>query len=208
MDAPPSGCNPLNLSGIARGMNYLHSLKTPTVHGDFTPSDVIIPSNNLSQPKIGNYGLWDFKKFFVQNTSPDQAWSPVLTNQWQAPEMLLSRERPTLFSDAWSLAATLLQWLTEQPGPWDLDELCTRYGMRRNRMMAALMQAMENGEQPSVLAYVAEYETEDHGLDVIRSALDYDPHLRPPVHKMEAELVALSRTPTWTNLAYQKYYGQ
>ena len=69
----------------------------------------------------------------------------MLTNPWQPPEMLIGRERPSMFSDSWSLAATLLQWLTEQPGgPWDLDELCTRYGMRRNRMMAALMQAMEN----------------------------------------------------------------
>ena len=67
-----------------------------------------------------------------------------MTNPWQPPEMLIGRERPTMFGDSWSLAATLLQWLTEQPGPWDLDELCTRYGMRRNRMMAALMQAMEN----------------------------------------------------------------
>ena len=46
--------------------------------------------------------------------------------------------------------------------------------MRRNRMMAALMQAMENSEPPSVLAYVAEYETDNHGLDVIRAALNYE----------------------------------
>ena len=63
-------------------------------------------------------------------------------------------------------------------------------------------------EPPSVLTYVAEFETDTHGLDVLRSALSYDVTSRPPVHKMEAELVALSRTPTWTNIAYQKYYGQ
>jgi len=195
--------------GVARGINYLHCLKNPVVHGDLVPSDVIIPSNQLTQPKIRNFGLWDFKKFFVDNTFPDQSWSPVLTNPWQAPELLIGRgERPSFFSDAWSLAATLLQWLTEQPGPWDLDQLCTRYGMRRNRMMAALMQAMEDGQQPSVLDHVAEYETQEHGLTVIRSALNYEPTSRPPVHKMESELVALSRTPTWTNIAYQRYYGQ
>ena len=58
-----------------------------------------------------------------------------------------------MFSDSWSLAATLLQWLTEQPGPWDLDDLCTRYGMRRNRMMAALMQAMENEGESALNPY-------------------------------------------------------
>ena len=59
----------LNL-GIARGMSYLHSLRTPTIHGDFKPSDVLIPANDLLTPKIANFGLWDFKKYFAENTLP------------------------------------------------------------------------------------------------------------------------------------------
>ena len=62
-----------------------------------------------------------------------------MTNQWQAPEILLGQERPTIFSDIWSVAATLLQWLTEQSSPWNMQDLCTRYKMRHNREMAALM---------------------------------------------------------------------
>ena len=34
------------------------------------------------------------------------------------------------------------------------------------------------------------------------------PTERPPVRKIEEELERASRTPTWTNLAYQKYYGK
>ena len=51
-------------------MSYLHSLRTPTIHGDFKPSDVLIPANDLLTPKIANFGLWDFKKYFVENTLP------------------------------------------------------------------------------------------------------------------------------------------
>ena len=58
------------ITGIARGMSYLHSLRTPTIHGDFKPSDVLIPANDLLTPKIANFGLWDFKKYFVENTLP------------------------------------------------------------------------------------------------------------------------------------------
>ena len=57
-------------TGIARGMSYLHSLRTPTIHGDFKPSDVLIPATDLLTPKIANFGLWDFKKYFVENTLP------------------------------------------------------------------------------------------------------------------------------------------
>ena len=51
-------------------MSYLHSLRTPTIHGDFKPSDVLIPATDLLTPKIANFGLWDFKKYFVENTLP------------------------------------------------------------------------------------------------------------------------------------------
>ena len=88
--------------------------------------------------------------------------------------MLIGRERPTMFGDSWSLAATLLQWLTEQPGPWDLDELCTRYGMRRNRMMAALMQAMENEGMPPGLLLFTRKMTIKHKMCFGESTLSLD----------------------------------
>ena len=72
----------------------------------------------------------------------DQAIPPIMTNRWQAPEVLLGQERPTMFADIWSVAATLLQWLTEQSSPWNMQDLCTRYRMRHNREIAALMKVM------------------------------------------------------------------
>ena len=36
----------------------------------------------------------------------------------------------------------------------------------------------------------------------------FQPTQRPPVRKIEQELETAARTPTWTNLAYQKYYGK
>ena len=45
---------------------------------------------------------------------------------------LILGERPTLFSDIWSLSAVLLQWLLESP-PWDFQDLCARYQYRENK---------------------------------------------------------------------------
>ena len=50
-------------------MAHLHNLRNPILHGDFKVSDVIIPAKTL-EPKITNFGLWDFKKFFIENTLP------------------------------------------------------------------------------------------------------------------------------------------
>ncbi len=50
-------------------MAHLHNLRNPILHGDFKVSDVLIPAKTL-EPKISNFGLWDFKKFFIENTLP------------------------------------------------------------------------------------------------------------------------------------------
>ena len=108
-------------------------------------------------------------------------------------------------------------------------------------ILRLLFQAMENQEEPSVLTLLTDFDTENHGLNVMRIALNYrvraitqippynytfiymhitytytymfllyhsQPTERPPVRKIEEELEIASRTPTWTNLAYQKYYGK
>ena len=59
------------LLGIAKGIAHLHNLRNPILHGDFKVSDVLIPAKTL-EPKIANFGLWDFKKFFIENTLPGQ----------------------------------------------------------------------------------------------------------------------------------------
>ena len=83
--------------------------------------------------------MWDFKNFFIRNTLPEGDF----LNPCQAPEVMVGGERPTLFSDAWSLGAVLLQWMLERP-PWDLQYLCQQYQYRHDRQASALHDAMDN----------------------------------------------------------------
>ena len=70
------------------GMAYLHNSKNSFLHGDFKPSDVMVPAKTL-QPKITNFGLWDFKNFFIQTTQPDYEYTQI-TNGFQAPEVFIA----------------------------------------------------------------------------------------------------------------------
>ena len=135
-------------------MSYLHNNKgVPFLHGNFKPSDVLVPAKTL-QPKITNFALWDFKNFFIDNAQPELDHIQLL-NPCQAPEVLgiyisilawfktilispfvVGGERPTLFSDIWSLASVILQWLLEAP-TWDFQELCSRYKYRENKHVSA-----------------------------------------------------------------------
>ena len=122
-----------------KGLSYLHNLRTPIVHGDFKPSDILVPANTKN-PRITNFGLWDFKNFFIENTMSEDA---VFLNPHQAPEVLIGRERPTLCSDVWSLGCIILQWMLER-APWDLTQLCEQYQYRHDRQATALYDAMDN----------------------------------------------------------------
>lgn len=182
--------------GIAKGMSYLHNLRNPLVHGDFKPSDVLVTANTKT-PKITNFGLWDFKTFFIENTMSEDV---VFLNPHQAPEVLIGRERPTLCSDAWSLGAVLLQWMLER-APWDLHHLCDQYQYRHDKQASALYDAMDNREEPTVSQYLS-----DETLMFLRPCFDYDPMNRPKTRYIEQQLIATSQMPTWTNIAYHKYY--
>lgn len=186
--------------GVAKGIAHLHNLRNPILHGDFKPSDILIPAKTL-QPKITNFGLWDFKKFFIENTHPEDV---IFFNPCQAPEVLVGQERPTLFSDIWSVSAAILQWLLEFP-PWNLQDLCARYRYRENRQYFALQEAMNSQEDPCIIRRI--FEGEDQDLDFFREAFSYQPTERPSINTIEQKLVQLSLTPTWTNVAYKKYYG-
>jgi len=183
--------------GIAKGISHLHNLRQPLVHGDFKPSDVLIPAKT-KVPKITNFGLWDFKKFFIENTFPEHV---VFLNPHQAPEVLVGQERPSLCSDIWSLSGVLLQWATDSP-PWDLQELCSRYQYRTDGQVEALHDAMNNQEDPTVVKDLA-----DDTLNFLRPCFDYKPTSRPRASFIEEQLMEASRKPTWTNIAYHKYYA-
>lgn len=185
--------------GIARGMSHLHNMRYPIVHGDFKSSDVLVVAANYT-PKITNFGLWDFKNFFVHQTQGDHH---SFFNPNQAPEVLLDKERPTLFSDCWSLGSVLLHWLIDLP-PWDLQDLCVRYRLRSNRQLSALKNAMRNEEDPSVLEYIRD----EPDLKFLKDAFHYSPIDRLSARKVEEELFKANQSPTWTNIAFHKYYGQ
>jgi len=182
-------------TGIAKGLSYLHNLRNPIVHGDFKPSDILLTAKT-KVPKISNFGLWDFKKFFIEQCLPPEV---VFLNPHQAPEVLLGEERPTLCSDSWSLGCILLQWMLERP-PWDLQDLCTRYQYRLNKQEKALRDAMENKEFPTVVMDI------DSKLEFLKDCFLYEATARPKTRMIEEELSRASRTPTWTNIAYHKYY--
>lgn len=71
--------------------------------------------------------------------------------------------------------------------------------------LVALREAMNNQEEPSILQQINDDENAE--LLFILDAFNYQATGRPAATSIEEKLTLVSRTPTWTNLAYSKYYG-
>ena len=120
----------------------------------------------------------------------------------------------------------IVQWLLETP-PWDFQELCARYKYRENKhvrrhvknihffalfidrsifKVIALKEAMNNQEEPSALQLINDEENAE--LMFLLDAFNYQPADRPASRTLEEKLAMVSRTPTWTNIAYNKYFNQ
>ncbi len=65
------------MAGMSKGLSQLHHGVRgggPVVHGDLELSDVLLDARTL-QPKIANFGLWDFKNYFIRTTVPGKGSS-------------------------------------------------------------------------------------------------------------------------------------
>lgn len=68
----------------------------------------------------------------------------------------------------------------------------------------ALREAMNNQEEPSVLQKVNDDENPE--MLFLLDAFNYQATKRPSAKKIEESLAMVARTPTWTTVAYNKYY--
>jgi serine/threonine protein kinase len=106
----------LNLvADIARGINYLHGLKPPFIHGDIRGSNVLITDDGRAV--LADYGL-----VFVIETTDFTSTKTAGTCRWMAPEvmnpadeLLEDEEPPVLFtraSDIYAFGMTAFEILS------------------------------------------------------------------------------------------------
>ena len=102
----------------ARGMNYLHTLKTKIIHRDLKTDNLMMDSNG--HVKVCDFGL-------SQELKKDHQHAKDLrgTHRWQAPEtMVPGNVKVTAKSDVYSFGLVLWQMVTQKEIFYDhpLDE--------------------------------------------------------------------------------------
>jgi hypothetical protein len=92
------------LKDAAEGLDYLHSLDTPLIHGDVKPGNLLLVGGRC---KVGDFGL------IRQLAQTTDTQAEGLTLKYAAPEALVGN--PVLASDQFSLAMTYCHLIGVSP---------------------------------------------------------------------------------------------
>ena len=143
--------------GVMEGVAYLHEHTPQIIHEDIKPANILLDENMC--PKLCDLGLAKVRSFDIASSTTGVY---VLgTPAYMAPEKLMKNKKGSQSSDIWSLAITLLEWLSGGD-PWDLanqDEDPVTY----------IRACIDNNELPPI----------SRKFPLLLPALQYNPNERP-----------------------------
>ncbi|XP_059174295.1 uncharacterized protein LOC131954546 [Physella acuta] len=142
---------------IIEGINYLHQLKPPIIHGDLRGDTVLLATEH--RVKLTEFGLTRGL------TGASKTKTDLVTVKWMAPE-LLKGDLETPFDhkvDIWSLACTVVEMATSDP-PWPNH-------MREQHMYQLFLKNPPEYSLPT--------QSSREMRNFLEKLFQYDPSLRP-----------------------------
>ncbi|KAF8627079.1 hypothetical protein AX15_004557 [Amanita polypyramis BW_CC] len=174
---------------IARGLNYLHTLDPPVVHGDLRAANVFV--DNERHAVIADYEL-------VHIIGPQDftSYKPAGTARWIAPELTLAEDdydgpKYSKASDIFALAMTIMEVVTgEVP-------------FASKKQDIAVMRLISEGKRPDLPVEISR-----HGWfkELVEKCWDRNPNLRPTARDIEDALNKVAQPPSQTWYSY--YFSQ
>ena len=150
------------LRDAASALDYLHSRKTPIIHQDIKPANILVADD-------GTYMLTDFgvstslKTTLSRLSIDDQSLMSAGTLAYMDPMKFSRKNLPIMANDIWSLGATVFEMLTGELPFGNSGGLLQKKG----------------AEVPDLPDNFS-----SHINDVLRSCLDEDPAKRPWASKL------------------------
>ncbi|KAK2465787.1 hypothetical protein APHAL10511_002331 [Amanita phalloides] len=171
------------IRGIAEGIQVLHSMDPPIIHGDLKADKVFI--GDQGQPL-----LTDFALAKLEGNQVTQTVGLSDAYRWSAPEMCMDPATVSTKSDIYSFGMTILELLTHEKPYADL------------KRGAQVIKKIDKGELPGRPqdGRAIERGLDDRMWELLRSCWSMEPENRPSIEDLVTQLRNLSR--------WEMYYAE
>lgn len=163
---------------VARGLEYLHTLKPPIVHGDLKGNNVLIADDGHAV--LSDFGLSQVIDELVGPTGWTLTNPDIGPVRWQAPELLIDENcHPSLKTDVWSFGCTAYELLTGH------------YPYHHRSRDSVIIQDIQAGMKPAGPEDIKPLHTLSSVWDIIDACWAFNPSDRLPMVEIVSKLEAL-----------------
>ncbi|KIM84883.1 hypothetical protein PILCRDRAFT_817698 [Piloderma croceum F 1598] len=176
----PNADRKMLIHDTARGLNYLHTLNPPIVHGDLKGNNVLI--TRACRAVLTDFGL---SQVIEDLKGPSGNTTTMVQGsiRWQAPEIVLDDENNqklqlTFPSDVWSFACTAYELLT--------GNLPYHNRLRDFSVIQDHIHGVKPGAPDTNIIYAPG--PQDKIWELLDRCWSYQPYMRPLMKDVEAEM--------------------
>ncbi|KAF8634522.1 hypothetical protein AX17_004195 [Amanita inopinata Kibby_2008] len=165
---------------IAAGLDYLHTLNPPIVHGDIRGANIFVHDGPRAV-------ISDYELVMIINAQEFTSYKPAGAARWIAPELTTSADdedyggpKYSLQSDVFAFAMTAIEVFTGQ----------VPFASRKQDL--AVLRLICNGKRPDIPEEMQKYPTLSK---LVETCWDADPLTRPPSNELIETLNSIMEPP-------------